>query len=137
MTAWPHVMAALLLLCTATHAAAVHAATPLELWIVPHSHADVGWLQTVNSLSRVNVSRILSGVVATLNANPSRRFVWDEMAFLQHWWDHDSTAAERASFRQLVRSRRIEMVDNGWSQHDMVSCASLPACAHFHKPCVQ
>ena len=94
-------------------------AQPLELWVLPHSHADVGWLQTVNSLARVNVSRILDGVVSTLLANPARRFVWDEMAFLQYWWEHDASVAQRTAFRQLVRERRIEMVDNGWSQHDM------------------
>ena len=93
--------------------------SPLELWIIPHSHADVGWLQTVNSLARVNVSRTLSGVVATLLADPTRRFVWDEMAFLQHWWEYDASASEKAAFADLVRARRIEMVDNGWSQHDM------------------
>ena len=92
---------------------------PVELWVLPHSHADVGWLQTVNSLARVNVSRILSGVVSTLNEHPSRRFVWDEMAFLQLWWDNDATPAEKDLFRSLVKSKRIEMVDNGWSQHDM------------------
>jgi hypothetical protein len=90
---------------------------PLTLWILPHSHADVGWLQTVNSLARVNVSRILSGVVAALDADPSRRFVWDEMAFLQAWWERESTEAERARFKAFVQARRIEMVDNGWSQH--------------------
>ena len=78
-------------------------AQPLELWVLPHSHADVGWLQTVNSLARVNVSRILDGVVSTLLANPARRFVWDEMAFLQYWWEHDASVAQRTAFRQLVR----------------------------------
>ena len=62
---------------------------PIELFLVPHTHADVGWLQTLDSLARVNVSRILNGVVGNL-ANDTlkrRRFVWDEMAFLQRWWD--------------------------------------------------
>ena len=80
---------------------------PLTLWLLPHTHADVGWLQTVNSLARVNVSRILSGVVSTLEKNPSRRFVWDEMAFLQHWWEHDATEAERVKFKSFVQARRI------------------------------
>ena len=41
------------------------------------------------------------------------------MAFLQLWWDNDATPAEKDLFRSLVKSKRIEMVDNGWSQHDM------------------
>ena len=94
-------------------------AEPIELFLLPHSHADVGWLQTVNSLERLNVSRIISGVTAALAANPSRRFVWDEMAFLQHWFEVDATAEERSLFVKHLRDRRIEMVDNGWSQHDM------------------
>ena len=109
----PGFLLASLLTCTTAEQA------PIELWILPHSHADVGWLQTVNSLARVNVSRILDGVVATLQANPKRRFVWDEMAFLQYWWDHDATPAQRRLFLDLVQTKRIEMVDNGWSQHDM------------------
>ena len=95
-------------------------ATPVELFIVPHTHADVGWLQTVNSLERINVSRILDGVTATLAVNPSRRFVWDEMAFLQLWWESASTtASQRKLFTDHVRAGRIEFADNGWSQHDM------------------
>ena len=92
---------------------------PLTLWLLPHSHADVGWLQTVNSLARVNVSRIISGTVASLEADKRRRFVWDEMAFLQYWWDNEAHVSEKASFLELVRSKRLEFADNGWSQHDM------------------
>ena len=92
-----------------------------ELWIIPHTHADVGWLQTVDSLSRMNVSRILDGVVGNLANDTAgrRRFVWDEMAFLQLWWDEQATAAQQQAFTQLVREGKIEFVDNGWSQHDM------------------
>ena len=121
LSALPKAMPSGLLLAVVAASATVAGASaePIELWILPHSHADVGWLQTVNSLARVNVSRILDGVVATLQANPDRKFVWDEMAFLQYWWDNDATAAQRTAFRQLVQAKRIEMVDNGWSQHDM------------------
>ena len=70
-----------------------------ELYLVPHTHADVGWLQTTNSLSRVNVSRILDGVTGSLSNDTARRrrFVWDEMAFLQYWWDNKRicTSAQR------------------------------------------
>ena len=92
-----------------------------ELWIIPHTHADVGWLQTVDSLSRMNVSRILNGVVGNLANDTAgrRRFVWDEMAFLQLWWDEQATAEQQQTFTQLVREGKIEFVDNGWSQHDM------------------
>jgi hypothetical protein len=93
----------------------------VELFLVPHTHADVGWLQTVDSLSRMNVSRILNGVVGNLmnDTHKRRRFVWDEMAFLQLWWDGQATPTQQQQFKQLVQEKRIELVDNGWSQHDM------------------
>jgi hypothetical protein len=103
-------------------AAGAAAADPVvQLFVVPHTHADVGWLQTVDSLSRMNVSRILDGVVGNL-ANDTlkrRRFVWDEMAFLQYWWDEQATPVQQAQFKQFVADGRIEFTDNGWSQHDM------------------
>ena len=91
----------------------------VELHLLPHTHADVGWMQTVNSLARMNISRILDGVTEELAANPSRRFVWDEVAFLQIWWELQATPKQRAQFTAHVAARRIEFVDSGWSQHDM------------------
>jgi hypothetical protein len=70
----------------------------------------------------MNVSRILNGVTGNLMLNDTlkrRRFVWDEMAFLQLWWDNQATDSQKAGFKQLVAEKRIEFVDNGWSQHDM------------------
>ncbi len=98
----------------------------LTLHLVPHSHCDVGWLQTVDSLSRMNVSRILNGVVGNLanDTKRRRRFIWDEMAFLQLWWEKQATVQQKQDFKQLVSEGRIEFVDNGWSQHDM-GCTTL------------
>ena len=36
-------------------AAAAAPRRAVELYLIPHTHADVGWLQTLDSLSRVNV----------------------------------------------------------------------------------
>ena len=42
--------------------AAKLAGDKIKLHILPHTHADVGWLETVDALARMNVSRILDGV---------------------------------------------------------------------------
>jgi hypothetical protein len=41
------------------------------------------------------------------------------MGFLQLWWDNQATDEQKATFTELVADKRIELVDNGWSQHDM------------------
>ena len=114
----------LLLAIQALASVAAGAAPPaplVQLWLLPHTHADVGWLELPEALARMNVSRILSGVVGNMvnDTTGARRFVWDEMYFLHWWWENTATAAERAGFARLVAERRIELVDNGWCQHDM------------------
>jgi hypothetical protein len=111
----------LLAAASAAEASSPFAAAPTELFLMPHTHADVGWLETVDALSRMNVSRILNGVVGNLmnDTQKRRRFVWDEMGFLQLWWDNQATPEQQAGFKQLVAEKRIEFTDNGWSQHDM------------------
>ena len=101
--------------------AGVATAKPLELFLLPHTHADVGWLETPENLARVNVTRILDGVVGNLENDTlkRRRFVWDEMYFLEWWWTHKATEPQRNAFKTFVSEGRIEFVDNGWSQHDM------------------
>jgi hypothetical protein len=60
----------------------------VRLFLVPHTHADTGWLETLDTLARLNTSRILDGVVGHLknDTTGTKRFVWDEIIFLQLWW---------------------------------------------------
>ena len=101
-------MTHVLLLMLSASTMAHERAPVVDLYLIPHTHADVGWMQTVNSLSRMNISRILDSVTAELTKDPRRRFVWDEMVFLQLWWETQATDAQRADFTKLVMTRRIE-----------------------------
>ena len=76
---------------------------PIRLFLLPHTHADVGWLETPENLARVNVSRILDGVTGNLanDTKARRRFVWDEMYFLQWWWQNRATELQQVP-QQLV-----------------------------------
>ena len=109
----------------------------VQLFLLPHTHADVGWLELPEALARMNVSRILSGVVGNLanDTTNERRFVWDEMYFLNWWWENTATPAERAGFRRLVAEKRIEFVDNGWCAYRAPSTPNISLLIHL-APCL-
>ncbi|XP_009459998.1 PREDICTED: lysosomal alpha-mannosidase [Nipponia nippon] len=81
----------------------------LNVHLVPHTHDDVGWLKTVeqyfygvrNEVQHAGVQYILDSVVAQLVADPSRRFIYAEVAFLARWWRQQDEAMRR-TVRQLV-----------------------------------
>lgn len=50
-----------------------------ELFIVPHSHCDPGWLEPYEFYYDNDVRFILTNIVTLLQENPDRRFVWSEM----------------------------------------------------------
>lgn len=52
---------------------------PLEIFVLPHTHDDVGWLQTVFGYYNSSVTHILTTVTETLSSNPSYRFIWSEI----------------------------------------------------------
>ncbi|OWK49992.1 Lysosomal alpha-mannosidase [Lonchura striata] len=103
----------------------------LNVHLVPHSHDDVGWLKTVdqyyygvrNRDQHAGVQYILDSVVAQLATNPSRRFVYAEVAFLARWWRQQDQATRRL-VRELVQEGRLELVGGGW-------CMSDEAAAHY------
>ncbi|KAM6229533.1 LOW QUALITY PROTEIN: lysosomal alpha-mannosidase [Spheniscus humboldti] len=103
----------------------------LNVHLVPHTHDDVGWLKTVeqyfygvrNEVQHAGVQYILDSVVAQLAADPSRRFVYAEVAFLARWWRQQDEATRR-TVRQLVEQGRLEFVGGGW-------CMSDEAAAHY------
>lgn len=50
-----------------------------ELFVVPHSHCDPGWLKPFDNYYNNYVRFILGNVITLLKENPDRRFVWSEM----------------------------------------------------------
>lgn len=57
----------------------VAGALSLELFIVPHSHCDPGWLEPIEYYYSEHVKHILRNIVTLLDEGPDRRFVWSEM----------------------------------------------------------
>lgn len=97
-------------------------ASDIEVFIVPHSHTDAGWLEDPDvSLTQQyyaeTVSYILDTVISVLKKGESRKFVWAETYFLKRWYLAASTA-ERRSLHELIRTGRLELVGGGLVQHD-------------------
>ncbi|XP_040842159.1 lysosomal alpha-mannosidase-like [Ochotona curzoniae] len=97
----------------------------LNVHLVAHTHDDVGWIYTVdqyykgaqNERLRSGVKNILDSVFAALQAEPSRRFVYVEMAFFSRWW-HQQTNTTQQAVQELVRQGRLEFANGGWVMND-------------------
>lgn len=103
--------------------------------LVPHSHTDIGWLNTVEgyfykspyigaSFYQASVvsyeapaHEILTEVIHGLEDEPDRRFVWQEMEYFTMWWRMQNDRM-KARVRVLVKERRLEFVGGGISSHD-------------------
>lgn len=93
--------------------------------IVPHSHMDLGWLKTVEQyffgtnahITSVGVQYIYDSVLAELQKDPSKRFMFVETGFFELWWDHRDNAT-RESFTKLVMNGQIEFVSGGYVMND-------------------
>ncbi|XP_012584626.1 PREDICTED: lysosomal alpha-mannosidase isoform X1 [Condylura cristata] len=97
----------------------------LNVHLVAHTHDDVGWLKTVdqyfygihNDIQHAGVQYILDSVISALLAEPTRRFIYVEIAFFSRWW-HQQTNATQEVVRDLVRQGRLEFVNGGWVMND-------------------
>ncbi|XP_005881664.1 PREDICTED: lysosomal alpha-mannosidase, partial [Myotis brandtii] len=97
----------------------------LNVHLLAHTHDDVGWLKTVdqyfygihNRIQHAGVQYILDSVISSLLAEPTRRFVYVEMAFFSRWW-HQQTNATQDVVRDLVRQGRLEFANGGWVMND-------------------
>ncbi len=85
--------------------------------VIPHSHCDAGYRKTFDAYFVTEVRNILDTVIEALEENPSRRFVWEEVSFLEKWWNVASNQ-QRSSLKALAVKRQLEFIGGGWVMHD-------------------
>eukprot|EP01102_Stenamoeba_stenopodia_P016404 TRINITY_DN5735_c0_g1_i1.p1 TRINITY_DN5735_c0_g1~~TRINITY_DN5735_c0_g1_i1.p1 ORF type:complete len:722 (-),score=108.19 TRINITY_DN5735_c0_g1_i1:1110-3275(-) len=90
---------------------------PLEVFLVPHSHCDAGWLVTAEQYYIDYVHNILDSVTTELLADDTLRFVWAETIWFQQWWEQQ-TDTRKLEFANLVKEGRLEFVGGGWVMND-------------------
>ncbi|GAM26922.1 hypothetical protein SAMD00019534_100970 [Acytostelium subglobosum LB1] len=89
----------------------------INAFLIPHSHCDVGWVQTYEQYYTENVTLILDNVVEYLSNDPTKKFNWAETIYFARWWS-DQTDMTQAQVRKLVASGQLEFVGGGWAQND-------------------
>ncbi|EER01184.1 lysosomal alpha-mannosidase, putative, partial [Perkinsus marinus ATCC 50983] len=70
-----------------------------------------------NAIQNANVGLILDSVIAELQLDKNRKFIYVEIAFFVRWWRRQSQATKRI-VRQLVAEGRLEFINAGWVMND-------------------
>ncbi|XP_055353589.1 alpha-mannosidase 2x-like [Paramacrobiotus metropolitanus] len=93
----------------------------LKVFLVPFSHADPGWLQTVDGYMEGSTKHTLNLMVEHLTLWKDRTFIWAEISFFEMWWNTiNETIKEQV--RTLVEEGRLEFVNGGYVMPDEANC---------------
>ncbi|PVD26177.1 hypothetical protein C0Q70_13846 [Pomacea canaliculata] len=68
----------------------------LHVIVVPHSHQDVGWRETVDACFSSHAKSTLSNMVTKLEEHRKWKFIWAETAFLSRWYDGASDTEKQS-----------------------------------------
>ncbi|XP_043761767.1 epididymis-specific alpha-mannosidase-like isoform X1 [Cervus elaphus] len=90
----------------------------LRVFVVPHSHMDVGWLHTVQESMQAYVTNVYNTVVEELTLEKKRRFIAVEQEYFRLWWDGVASDEQKGQVHQLVAEGRLEFVLGGQVMHD-------------------
>jgi alpha-mannosidase len=91
----------------------------LEVFLIPHSHNDVGWLLTMDQYYDQRTHFILNNVFDLLTEDPLIKFSWAESAYLSRWLTEYPEKKE--GLKQFISEGRLEIIGGGWTQNDEAS----------------
>ncbi|XP_070469417.1 epididymis-specific alpha-mannosidase isoform X1 [Equus przewalskii] len=94
------------------------AADHIRIFVVPHSHMDVGWIHTVQESMQAYAANVYTSVVEELARKKKRRFILVEQEFFRLWWDGLASDKQKRQVHQLLAERRLEFVIGGQVMHD-------------------
>ncbi|XP_063042689.1 epididymis-specific alpha-mannosidase [Engraulis encrasicolus] len=93
-------------------------ASPLQTFVIPHSHMDVGWVYTIEESMHAYAANVYTTVVEELSRVKHRKFIAVEQEFFRIWWDKVATEQHKQQVRQLLDEGRLEFIIGGQVMHD-------------------
>lgn len=91
---------------------------PIQTFVIPHSHMDVGWVYTIQESMHAYAANVYTSVTEELSKAKDRRFIAVEQEFFRLWWDTVATDTHKKQVRQLVKEGRLEFIIGGQVMHD-------------------
>jgi alpha-mannosidase II len=88
---------------------------PIDVYLVPHTHLDPGWIETIEDYYSKKVRSILNNVIFELWKDRNKKFTWCETSFLKMYWnDKDVPMGMKDKLTSLLWEGKIEIVGGGW-----------------------
>ena len=88
----------------------------LNVFIIPHSHNDLGWVETAEDCYLTKVRFQLDNMLTMLSSSLTYKFSFSEMYYLSRYIK--DFPEQIPVIKNFISQGRLEIVGGGWAQND-------------------